>query len=397
MNIQGAFRDLSESFKSYSDTTQQATAAVVLKFRELRSDPDFYQKTCQVAFASLQLIIMHYPGAASLSRLSFVLQTYGMHDFYRFIQQPRHWFFPINSEAINEFVVLDDLAAFIYQQSRPVELEEIVIDEVMFDDETHGKEIVDVEEDEVIMDEEIDIEEIDKLKALLKPVLKAQLELMASKNDAYRNLDEFKEVIKKRLRKIDEQKFEEYDFAKINIEHVTECDLSDLNEHNRNYHVSQWIRHVPLLERIMNLNWAIVDIGCVGLYLQGWHLLDTAKCSDRIGEVAVFQWVKNYQLDTWVIGLVCTGFAWKFLESVRKLSDDALTPQERRQARWNAVTSLAEVTLYSTIFANHIGKTQFNNAYLQWLAIASKSLGLLSIVTRPKHEFFQRPEVAPAA
>ena len=32
------------------------------------------------------------------------------------------------------------------------------------------------------------------------------------------------------------------------------------------------VRYTPLLERITNVLWNIVDVGCVGLYLQGWNL-----------------------------------------------------------------------------------------------------------------------------
>jgi hypothetical protein len=403
-NIQGAFLGISQSFKNYCYTTQQATMSVVWNLKNLRNDTEVFLKVCQVAFASLQLIIMRYPGAASLSRFSFALSTAGMHDFYRFLQQPRQWFFPITWEAIDENLVLEDLTCFVCQKlnNQPDEMiEEENKDTEIFSwaVETADSELSDNEEENKIEErvKQINHADFEKLHTLLRNCLKAQLQAMHKNGDAYRNLGEFKDVVQRRLHNMKEVDFNKYEFNQISLQALKAVDFSDLNEKNPNYHVAKWIRHVPLAERITNLNWSIVDIGCVGLYLQGWELLDTAKWAEKIGQYPVFQWVKNHQLDTWVIGLVCTAFSWKLFEALRKLLDEELTAQEKRRAIWNVFTSVAELALFGAIFLNHIGQTKFNNVHLQWLAIGARSLGTLSIVTRPEHEFFQQPEGAPAA
>ena len=83
-------------------STGQAVGRVVVRTKELRSEPDFFQKAAQVAFSSLELAIINMPGMAYLSKFCFVLKTVNMHDFYRVIQQPRKWLFPFNADSINE-------------------------------------------------------------------------------------------------------------------------------------------------------------------------------------------------------------------------------------------------------------------------------------------------------
>lgn len=360
MNIQGAFRDVSQSIGNYCYAAQQATLSVVFKFKELRNDPDFFQKVCQVAFASLQLIMMNYSSTVARTRLSAIFfNTAGMHDFYRIIQYPRHLLFPVNAEVINEFNVLEDLTKCLENQDVFENLGE---------------------------DDEISQEDINALSNVIEKCLEDQLELMIAHNDAYRSLDEFIGQIKKRL---EAQDIEGFDFSEI--------DLSELNETNPEYNVSAWIRLVPTLEKITNLNWAVVDALTIAWWAKEWKFLDTAKLASNIGQYRALSWVQNHSLEYWLIGLVCTGFTWKLLEAARKLRDDALTTEEKRQARWNVVTSAAEIAFFGTIFMNIIGKTQINNAYVQLLAIGAKSLGLISIATRPRHQFFQHPEAAPTA
>jgi len=137
-------------------------------------------------------------------------------------------------------------------------------------------------------------------------------------------------------------------------------------------------------------------VGCIGLFFQEWKLLDTAKWAERIGHVQGFHWIKSLSFETLVIGLVCTGFTLKLYEAVRKLYDEALTKEERDQARWNIVTSAAEITFYGAIYMNRIGQSAIQPSTIHWLAIFAKSLGLICIASRPARRFFE-PKVAPAA
>lgn len=155
----------------------------------------------------------------------------------------------------------------------------------------------------------------------------------------------------------------------------------------------------PLLERIGNVIWTIVDVGCIGIYLQGWKLLDTAKWAAQIGQYRLFNWVKDCQLGHVVTGLVWTGFTLKLIEAVRKLTDEklVLTSQQKRQATWDVITSTAESILFGATYLSQTGRLRINATYLLCGAIIAKSLGLLAIAVQPKREFFQRPQVASAA
>lgn len=397
--------NIPEAVKHYFHTTSQAVLPVVLKLRDLRNDTDFFQKVCQVAFASLQLLIMRYPGAASLSRFSFALTTANMHDFYCFLKYPQRWLFPINAKAINENAVLADVVDYLYGSLEPVNNTDEIVENNS--DETVVDVAVVKNPDEIVIDignetnSKVDEEKLKILRVVVKYCLNAQLTQMAANNDSYRNFDELKEVLEKRLKdkKLNEKLKVEFDLQDDDLlaqekilSALKDVDLTDLNEEVSGHKLSNWTRHPSLLERVISINWAVVDIGCVGLYLQGWGLFDTAKWANRIGQYPVFQVVKDSQLVTWVVGAVFTAFTFQLIEAVRKLHDETLSPQDKLKARWDIITSLGEGVLYGSLYLNFIGKAKFDNVYLQWFAIGSKSLGLLSILIRPKHEFFQKPE-----
>lgn len=362
--------DLHSSFKGYCDAAQQVSMAALIKLRDFRNGPDFFQKICQVTSASLQLLGLSRPLLIdSLTRFSFVLrETAKMHDFYRIIQEPVQWLFPVDMRAIDQTNVLGDLTDYLYD-CRAREKAENFFEQGLS------------QERESLYQECLQI---------AKECLTEQFTHMSNTNDAYRNVEEFIKVIEARLKakthiKENGQRIL-FDLSQINLNYLT--------KNNPKYNVTHWIRLVPLAERIVHANWTLVNMGSPILNFRDWNLLNTAKYAEQIGQYQGFQWIKEQSLDIWVTGLVCSAFAWQLFESVRKLTDDALTPQEKRQARWDAVTSFAEIVLHGTNFLNLIGKTKIDNAYIQCFAIGAKSLGLLSIATRPSPEFFQKTEVA---
>ena len=333
MNIPGALRDVAYQ-------TQQNAMSIALRCKDLRNDPEFFEKVCQIGVASLQLIMARYPGAANLSRLSFALSTALMHDFYSFMKQPRQWLYPVSADLIDDNAVLASLIDILQDQLDP------------------------------------DGDNVQKVEDLARECLGGLLKSMNDHNDAYRNADVFIDRLQVKLQGTSSDNFD-----------LSDVDLTDLDV---------TLRHIPLVERLTNFNWTVVDVGCVGLFMHEWKLLDTAKWAERVGQIPGLQWVKSNSFETWVIGLVCSAFGLKLLEAVRKLQDEALTAAEKRQARWNIVTSLAELTFYGAIFLNRIGQTTIENSKISWLAIFAKSLGLISIASRPAHKFFQT-KIAPAA
>lgn len=348
-DVLGAINNFPQSFGNYCYATQQAGLSAILKLKEMRSNPDIYQKIAQLASASLQLMTMvsHAP-SIKLAELSLLISAAaGMHDFYRVVQYPRHWFFPVNVEKIKENAVLDDLVKCLISR---------------FSDEENP----------------LSKEKIADLRTTAQKCLKAQLELMAAKKDAYRSLDEFVGQLQKRLRKVES---EDFDFSGIDLSHLTTAN---------DYDVKKWIRHVPTLQKIMDINWTVADVLTDVFWLGvAWNVVNLAKSAETIGQFRAFAWVKNQHLETCLIGSVCTGYAWQILESVRKLHDDKLTPIEESQAKWDAVTAVANLAFFGSIFTNMTGKTQINNMNVQMLAIGARVLGLLSLFMKPKREFFE--------
>jgi hypothetical protein len=328
-NIRATLQYITESLRN----SPQVAMSTVLKLKDFRDNPEFFQKVCQVAHASLQLIMIRYSEAASLSRLSSVFVAANMHDFYSFLKQPRQWFCPISAETIDENKVLKSLTNVVSNQIDVKKLVENVRDDT------------------------------------LKSVLKAQLEEMAAHSDAYHSAEDFKRVLYAHLKKT-----ETFVYLRFDLDELEIC-----------------LRHTSLAERLKNVTWTLLDVGCIAFYFKEWKLLDTAKLAERIGQFRGLHWIKNQSLGTTLIGLVFTGFALKLFEAVRKLEDEALTQQEKNQARWDRVTSAAELVLWGSVYLNLIGRTKIDNVYIQCLAIFAKSLGLISIAMRPAHEFFQEP------
>lgn len=337
--IPEAFRDFAETGANLVNESKQNAMSLIIKVKDLRDDPDFFEKAGQVASYCIQLFMLNYPGAKSLSKLDEALQTLLLHDAYTFLKKPREWIYLVSADMIEENEVLASLSAVLQDQIDPNHLN------------------------------------VQDVQTLAEECLKKRLKSMRKEKDAYESVDEFKKVLKRQIRATIHPTFD-----------LTAVKLTNLQVP---------LRHVPLLEKITSLNFAIVDTLCLGIFLQQWELIDTAKWAE-IGQVPGFQWAKHQNLQTWMVALVCTGFTLKLLEAVRKLNQESLTEEERGVARWSIVTSLFEFTFYGAIYLNRIGRSSIKHSTIQWLGIVAKAFGLICIASKPAHEFFQ-PKTAPAA
>lgn len=342
MDIQQTVRDIGSIIRNNADQAVQDACALALKAKSLRNDPEAFEKICQVAIACLQLLIPHLPNSDTLKRFTFILTTAQLHDFYSFLKQPRQWFRPINVDLIDENSVRTSLIEVLQASLDPNQLN------------------------------------VTAVEALATECLEKRLTSMREHDDAYRTVDEFKDVLQIQIRKLGQTRTP-FNCAAVDL---TSLDVK--------------LRHVPFGEKLTNFNWSIVDVGCVGLYFSEWQLLDLSKWASAIGRIPVFQGIKGNSFEVLVLGLVCNGFALKLIEATRKLFDDALTEQERIQAKVNIATSATELALYGTMLLNRIGQLTIQNSTIQWLMIASKSFGILCIAARQPHVYFQ-PKVAPAA
>lgn len=328
-----------EPIRGIAYQSGQNAAALLLKVKDLRNDVEFFEKVGQAASYCIQLLMLNYPGT-SMSKLELALQTVLLHDAYSFLKKPREWIYPVSAEMIEENEILASLTEVLQDQIDPNHLN------------------------------------VPGVQTLAEECLEHRLGSMRRSGDAYKSVDAFKEVLKRQIQETDDPNFD-----------LSTVDLTDLDVP---------LRHVPILERVTNWNWAIVDLGCVGLFLHEWKLLDTAKWAENIGQVPGFQWTRSQSLETWVVALVCTGFTLRLVEAARKLQDEALTEEETRAARWQIVTSIFEFSFYGAIYLNRIGKSSIQHSTIQWLGIVAKAFGLVYIASRPAHQFFQ-PYVAPAA
>ncbi|MFI0434196.1 MAG: hypothetical protein ACH350_00525 [Parachlamydiaceae bacterium] len=332
---------------NYLNATKNCVLSAVVKCKDLRNNPDVYQKVGQIALATFQLIMIRYPSTAFLGKLSDVFSAVSMHDFCRALEIPRGVFAPIKALSIDECEVTHMLTC-------------------------------------LLTDQNVSEQDFNALGNVVKKCVKTQLQSMMAHDDAYQSLDDFLRLVEVRLKKTDQS------HGVWDVQFFQQIDLQKAIQDNHKYYLpDQCLRHTSTLQAIMNMNWAIVDLVTVAWTFKGWNLLDTAKYAEKLSQYRVFHWVKNQNLDVVLIGGVCTGFAWKILESIRKLRDDELTIQEKQQARWNVITSLAELTFFGVIFTNITGRTQIAGAYVEVFALVAKSLGLLSLLMRPEHKFFQ--------
>lgn len=413
---------VAQEIKNYCYEVQQNASAAIVHLKDLRNDSEFFLKICQVAVAALQLLMERYPHIGYLAKFQVTLATASMHDFYRFLQQPRRWFFPVDAMSIDENAILDSLEKVLCENLN-----------VGFDVPVNPQvnvENVDEAEAEAEVEPEQAQERVYKgdsnVRCIAKAYLSKQLEVMLGAGDAYATVEDFKEALYNRFAatghdakgnrlKNDQGNFlqDNADYGKVYI--ATEDGQSKVKLYCSANHVANNIEtfdllhlsladikkidvplhHVPLVERLTNWLWAIVDLQCVALYLHGWNLLDTAKWAARIGQYPGFQWIKTQSLELWVRGLVCVAYSTKLLEACRKLADERLTDAQRRDAKWHRVTSLAELVYNGAGFIDAMGLKQISPTTIHWLAIAAKTIGLLEIVTKPRHKFFEI--AAPAA
>lgn len=327
MDIQEALNRLSQSLRNGCDHTLQITKAASLTLYKYRNNPEFFQKICQIACQALQLLAIHSPKFAYLERFSVTLRTVGMQDVYNTFKLPRQWFFPVRAETIDENGVLNSLVEILRQNQIPQDLHQGI-----------------------------------------QACLQAQLKQMGAHDDSYATVEEFKDVLQRRLSTVNNGAYHHIQLTNLRVP----------------------LRQMPFLERLTNWNFTLVDFGCLGIYLQEWQLLDTAKWAQRVGQYSSF----NPSLPTCVAALVTSGFALKLIEATRKLLRDALTPEERKLAQWNCGTSTLELIASSAFLLNHLEKIKISTSLILFLAIFAKAVGLLSIICKPSHQFFQQPAAA---
>ncbi len=325
------------------------------KVRHYRNNTDIFQKVCQIAVAILDLM---KSTSLSVHKFSATLAVVSIHDFFRFLKLPQRLLCPITAEKIDEDEVVENLSYHIHNLNG----------NSFFKSSIGKKEYSQYGLNPMVINGEVTIDNI------LKVCLKEHLKQMEEHNHAYQNIDDFLEALKERLSKKIEVKGV-FEWKEVNVQAIKEERCND---------PIQWIKHVTLIDKIINWNWLAADIGCIGLFLKGWNFLDTAKWANRIGQYSVFRWVKNQTLETFMLKLACVGSTLKIFESIRKLRDDKLNEQQEKNVRWNILTSVADLAFYGTVYFNQTAKTTIPHSIIQILAIITKALGIYSNIRSHK-------------
>lgn len=324
------------------------------------SDSQVLKKTGQVFASTLALVFTLDPTKQkSLLRLTNVVLSINLIDGFHFLKLPQALFLSITADSINEFTVTDALTHMLLRRSHPNESVDKIPENVK-----------------------------NRVYLFAQGIVKAQLNAMSeNEEDACSSIGQFQERLMMRLRKTPPPQFD-----KIDLKGLPTQDFKDsvqiLGLEN------SLLRPARLLDRIAAVIWVTVDIGSVFCYLKDWKLLDTAKLAMNMGQCSVLSFIKEMDLELFVLGSVFVGYTLDVIESIRKLHDErvSLSPQQKMQAYRTIVTSSLEAILFAGIYVyTKTGGVAINPCYLQVFAIISRLVGIAAALTRPQHEFFQKP------
>jgi hypothetical protein len=121
--------------------------------------------------------------------------------------------------------------------------------------------------------------------------------------------------------------------------------------------------------------WTAVNVSCLGLYLQSWKFLDTAKWAKQIGECGVFPGVMaDRTAEEGVVGLVGASFFVKMIAACQRLFNESKIVQ--LNAKWDIFSSSWETALNLAVLGNMIGLLSIGNIPLQLLVVTTKVIGI---------------------
>lgn len=355
-SITNAFNNGYQKAVAFKNHTYQVCKEGVTAVYEYRKDPDLFQKTCQVGWATL-LAVNAYRGGKALSRVSASLwHAANMQNFEGFLKIPYNTIYTIRANTIDEWQLKASLKGIIQTNFQ--------------------------------------LDELDA-EGLAKAIVRVRLLEMSNGDDlnhyAFSNSADFIHAFHARLR---DAKFKD-EVEKIYPGH--QAVLTGLgNQLALNLNIK--LKHESLLNKISRISFVFVDIGCVPMYLQEWgifvshsvsnaaHMADLGKYADAIGQSKVGQWVSKQNIEEWVIAGCCLAFGAKLLESVRVLRDQKLTESQKKAVQWDIVASATELVFCYTLAIQAREVT-----IIAWTLIA-KTTGIFSIMNKNKlaPEFFVR-------
>lgn len=319
------------------ESAKQTFVATVESIEMGRRNPEVFQKTCILFASTIQGINFSFR-SNYLPDLVRILDFAQSFDFYGFCRLPRYIFHPFVPGRLDEDLILDQLEVILcknWNMGKP-DAKGIKHDPIV---RKFAKErLVDLMEEMLRVD--FDVRTGEDFKFLLK-------------NQLIKHLESFPKLYPR----------DEFDPEFIDI-HSLQVNL----------------KKISFLEYISDAIFILVDIACVPSFIFEWF--DLSNISNRLGNMPLLKHFSQSNLDNWISCFMCTGYIALFLEAFRSLCQDLLSHDERRNAKWVMVASVAE-TLYNSAI---LLKKDIKVVVL--LAVIAKLLGLIQIWQSPKISFF---------
>lgn len=327
-------------------------ACVAKKLKALRDDPEFFQRICQVVSSALLIKSIQGTQPSPLSELSHVFSAVNLQDVYRLFEIPFRYYFPINIQTLDDKATLTSLIKVL-----------CIHFDVIFEESDAGH-IVEIEDENI--------------KFFAETFLEKQLKSMEESGDAYRTADEFKAVLQKYFQQL---KVVNRDLSGVD----TPYDFGSLDLDELQVALTPPSR----IAQLENFNWNVVNCSCLFLYLQEWNLMQTARWAENMGNYPDFRWFNVQSLEIWTRGMVCSAFSLKLCEAVRLLWKEPLTSQMHRKACWDVAISIVELISNGAFILQLKGYWRANLVHLHLFTITAKGIGMMEILTRPSHKFFE--------
>ena len=274
------------SLSSLYRLAKEASWGTLETLRAIRIDPDPFQKICIVAFSTLRIIndqckTNYFP------QLITILDGAPALDFYVFCRAPRHFFFPVKPESIDENKLLKSLKEIFCVQKQKISEEK------------------------------------------LKEGLTKFLSEMSDKNIAFKSKKEMANFVLAWLKSV----FIQYPA----VEKAVNANNLKIEFKSRSW-LDFGIVHAAIA----------ADVLCVPDFLQSWNIIDLAPFAERMGGLPVLYLISNHLLGDYVWGALGVGFVFQVIKAVYLLSDKTLSADEIVAVRLLFVSSLAEAVYCSS-------------------------------------------------
>jgi hypothetical protein len=134
----------------------------------------------------------------------------------------------------------------------------------------------------------------------------------------------------------------------------------------------------------VNKIWLFSEVmGGIGLNLQEWKWIDTAKWAETVGQFHLQLFTDQRFLLGWVYVILAGGNLVNFVETWRKLINDPLSEEARKLAKWDRVASFVKSIFWGAEFLYLKDGKKIKKSYIYVLSILAESLGIGSAIFNP--------------